>query len=93
MNLVFGKNDFIRIISILLPGFILATLVLVFQNIKSLSDWLLIILSVDLGAGIASNLTKETQKAWSKVSLVYILLFIAMHMSIYPLLIILFVKK
>ena len=89
MDLIFGKKDLTRIISILLPGFILAILVLVLQGINNFSDIILIIFSVDIGAGIASNLTKETQKAWAKVNLIYISLFIVIHTFLYPLLIIL----
>lgn len=91
MELIFGKISPKRILLILLPGAFIALLIAYFYKLRNLNDLFSLVLAVDIVSGIISNSTKPTQKAWLGVKSIYRYVFIVIHLTLYPALLVVFV--
>lgn len=93
MELIFGKISPKRILLILLPGALIALLIAYFYELRDLTDLFSLVLAVDVVSGIISNSTKPTQKAWLSVKSIYRYLFIVIHLTLYPALLLVIVEN
>lgn len=93
MELIFGKNNLRRISLILLPGIIIALLIALLNKPENLTDLLSLVLVVDIVSGIISNSTKPTQEAWLKVRNIYKYLFLTIHLTLYPAILVVIVEN
>lgn len=93
MLLMFGSKSYRRIALLIIPGILLACLVAILERPREVGQWLTILISVDIGAGLVSNATSLTRLAWVNVKITHKHLFIIFHLFIYPLIIINISKK
>jgi hypothetical protein len=93
MNFLFGKNNPKIIVLILLCGVLLSGLIAFYIKPDRFQDYLLLLLSFDIGSGLVSNATKSTQREWLKVKHIYKYVFIIFHLLIYSLIIVVLSKS
>lgn len=85
VRLVFGTLDRRRIIIIIMPGIIVGGVVLQLHDAAAWQRVIAVFLTIDLVAGAISNATPQTNAAWRRVARWYRLLFVIVHVCVYPL--------
>lgn len=90
LELLVGENQDIRIIVlILLPALSFSTFIFMAYPM-TLATTITAIFGLDIFAGLLSNLQPKTNQAWKKRPRVLRIWFVVIHLSLYPLFVILF---
>jgi hypothetical protein len=89
-DLLFGEHKDGRSIFIILLSSIAFSGYILWIFPLTLKTALTAILALDIFAGLMSNLQPQTNQAWKKQSRISRILFVTFHLTIYPLLIVLF---
>ena len=90
IELLFGENQHIRIIALMVIPSIFFSMYILWVFPLTLNTVLTAILAMDIFAGLIINLQPQTNQAWKKQSKLSRILFVTFHLTIYPLLIVLF---
>ena len=89
-ELLFGKNQDKRVVLLILVSSFSFSGYILWLYPLTLYTVLTAILALDIFAGLMSNLQPQTNQAWKKQRSSSRLLFVIIHLTIYPLLIVLF---
>ena len=89
-ELLFGKNQDNRVVLLILVSSFSFSGYILWLYPLTLYTVLTAILALDIFAGLMSNLQPQTNQAWKKQRSSSRLLFVIIHLTIYPLLIVLF---
>jgi len=82
--LIFGGTTPTRIARILFPGIICGIAVAVVIGMATWAHILSIVLTIDLVAGAISNATRATNQQWQQLPRSAHILFVLIHLLIYP---------
>jgi hypothetical protein len=90
LSLLVGENQDIRlVIMILIPPVFFSLFILLTYTIN-LSTILSAILAFDIFAGLLSNMQEKTHLAWGGISKSKHIAFVVAHLTVYPVLVVLF---
>jgi nitrate reductase NapE component len=90
LTLVLGENQDDKItMLILFPSAVFAAFILLTYSVHWKSI-LTSILAMDIFAGLLSNLQEKTNQAWKKQPRSHLIAFVVVHLTVYPLLVVLF---
>ncbi len=90
MELLVGADQNIQVILLMLvPSFAFFVFILLSYPI-TIATTITALLGFDILAGLLSNLQPKTNQAWKKRPRIFRTLFVVMHLTLYPLFIILF---
>ena len=90
IELLFGENQNFLIIALMLIPSISFFVFILWVFPFSLNTFLTAIFALDILAGLMSNLQPQTNQAWKKQSNLFRQMFVIFHLTIYPLLVVLF---
>jgi hypothetical protein len=90
LSLLVGENQDIRIVIMILTPPAFFSLFVLLSYSMDYRTILTSVLAFDIFAGLLSNSQEKTHLAWGRVSKSYHKLFVVIHLTLYPLMVILF---
>lgn len=84
-RLLFGTLDWRRMVSIIIPGIGVGSLIWLMYDGALWQRIIVVLLTIDLVAGAISNATPQTNAEWRRLTRWHRWLFVAVHVCVYPL--------